>query len=324
MPVLRINGKKVEVDIDNEISCYEWERDRRAGDKMIACSPFREENSPSFFVNLETGGWADSGSMDTYTNGNLMTLIGYLKGITPYEAGEYLIDKYGALYDITDESDEETILKIGTPVLHGNEDSRRMIDGGNVTRAVSPYMTKRGISEETQKEFAIGYGEGLKGFTAIPWYTVDGRLANIKYRSTGGKKFFYESGATPVSELVYGLDTAKEYEEVVVVEGEVDALSWWTAGIPSIALGGAHINGKQSGQIIRQGFKRIYLGGDNDKQGKKLNRLVEGKLKRYAMIYSIDYGEEKDANEVILNKGVKKLVCIKNSSEEVPAISLRE
>lgn len=317
MAILRINGKQVDVDIENELRQYSWDRERWTSDKLIACSPFRQDNSPSFFVNLESGGWGDSGGIGEYANGNLMSLIGYLRGTSPYEAGEYLIDKYGALYDITGDSEGDVTLRVATPKISTKTQFTKEISGEHVIQAVSPYVTTRGISDDVQRKFAIGYGEGHRGFTAIPWYTVDGRLANVKYRSTSDKRFFYEANATSVNTLVYGIDAARGNVEVVIVEGEIDALSWWTAGIPAVALGGAHINDIQSEMIAREGFKRIYLGGDNDKQGRKLDKLLTDKLGKYAEIYEIDYGEYKDANEALKAVGTNELYRMVKHSNEV-------
>lgn len=321
MTVLQIIGKRVDVDVEAEIRQYSWDRERWTPDKLIACSPFRSDSNPSFFVNLETGGWADSGGIGEYTNGNLLTLLGYLRGTSSYEAGEYLIDIYGALYDISEGTEGEVSLQIETPKLRSNTPSARQIDGENITQAVSPYIKSRGISDEVQRMFGIGYGEGHEGFTALPWHTADGRLANVKYRSTGEKRFFYESKATPVTTLVYGIDVARGSSRVVIVEAEIDAISWWTAGIPAIALGGAHINDRQAELIMREGFSEIYFGGDNDDQGRKLNRLLADKLKGTAQLYEIDYGEEKDANDVLLRQGVEGL-C-ESITQATPKHSIR-
>lgn len=320
MTVLRIIGKQVDVDIEAELRQYSWERERWTADKLIACSPFRSDSTPSFFVNLESGGWADSGGIGEYTNGNILTLIGYIRGTSPYEAGEYLIDKYGTLYDISEGTDGNVSLHIETPKLRDNAPSVRQIDGENVTQAISPYIKSRGIGDEVQKMFGIGYGEGHEGFTAIPWHTTSGRLANVKYRSTSEKRFFYESKATPVTTLVYGLDVASGRDTAVIVEAEIDSLSWWTAGIPAVALGGAHINDRQAEMIMREGFSEIYLGGDNDKQGRKLNRMLADKLKGTAQLYEIDYGEEKDANDVLQRVGVDGLRDMITQASPIQAI----
>lgn len=304
MAVINIRGKKADVDIFNELQAFDWERGTWTESKLVACSPFREDKQPSFFISMETGGWADSGSLGEMDSGNLAKLLGYMRGTDYEEASEYLLDKYGAMYAVTEEGTE---IKLPKPRLNENIRSHKLLGGGYVIQAVSPYMVTRGIASDVQERFAIGYGEGHRGFTAIPWHTVGGRLANVKYRSTRGKKFFYEKGATPVTSLVYGIDQAKLYEDVVIVEGEVDALSWWTAGFPSIALGGAHLSREQAETIIREGFRRVYAAGDNDGQGSKLNRKIAEGVGGFAEVFEVDYGIEKDANDVLLSQGVDSM-----------------
>lgn len=220
------------------------------------------------------------------------------------------------LYDLTDNTVD---IHIPTPKLSNSTSKTKEIDGEAVVQAVSPYMLRRGIAPDVQRQFAIGYGEGHRGFTAIPWHTVDGRMANVKYRSTKDKTFFYEKDATPVKTLVYGLNQAKG--DVVIVEGEIDVLSWWTAGIPAVAIGGAHMSDEQAELIKREGFRRVFIGGDNDKQGTNLNRQMEKELRGYTELYAIDYGEEKDANDVLLRKGVGRMWDIYEGATEVQTIT---
>lgn len=324
MPVLRINGKQVEVDVESELRQYSWDRERWSSDKLIACSPFRDDNAPSFFVNLDgefAGTFGDSGAYDSeYERGSFVKLLGYLRGTSEYEAVEYLIEEYGVLYEINEDADSP--IRIIAPKLKETRKDIALIS--TVTTAVSPYLITRGIDGETQERFGIGYNPANKGYTAIPWHYVDtGEIANVKYRSTRGKRFFYEPDAKPISEIVYGLWHAKGEEYIIICEGEIDALSWETAGYASIAVGSAHISDKQAEMIIREGFGRIYLAGDNDEQGRKLNRMAADKLRGYAELFTVEYAKEKDANDVLLRSGVRELGEMLVAARPVKAINLR-
>ncbi|WP_239432459.1 toprim domain-containing protein [Sporosarcina sp. ACRSL] len=185
-----------------------------------------------------------------------------------------------------------------------------------ITQAISPYLTKRGISDEVQRMFAVGYGEDKPGFTAIPWYTPDGKLANVKYRSTRGKDFFYVKGATPIADLVYGLDVINERREelAVLCEGEIDALSWWTAGIPAIAVGGASLSPAQADAIKRSSIRTLLLGGDNDAAGRRLNERTRDNLAGYVDICTVNYGDCNDANDYLRRYGAEALRNLSNFS----------
>src|SRR5690625_2055577 len=201
MSVINVKGKQVDVDIAEELATYSWENERWTSDKLIASSPFRDDNAPSFFVNLSgeyAGAWGGSGAYDdVYSRGNFISLIGHLRGVGYAEAGEYSSDKDGALYEAAPDEPvrrRHTELAVERPL--------RVIEANPITVAASPYLLTRGITEEVQKGYGIGYGDTARGYTAYPWHTPDGRLASIKYRSTRGKDFFYECGSTPIKQLM--------------------------------------------------------------------------------------------------------------------------
>lgn len=312
MTIFNIRNHSVEVDVEAELREYDFGYDARwSSDKLIASSPFRNDRAPSFYVNLDgehAGTWGDSGALDEqYSRGGFIALIALLNEIGHGEAEEYLLEKYGALYEMTEGSE----IRIPTPRYESRRSSRPIeLPSNLVTQAISPYLLTRGISEEVQRKFAIGYGENIRGFTAIPWHNVEGRLANVKYRSTSGKKFFYAKDATPVRDLVYGIDFfggAGEVGDVVICEGEIDALSWETAGTNAIAIGGSSLSDTQAELIKRSRIRRLYLGGDNDEQGEKLNAQIAKMLGLYVDIYEVDYGAYTDANDVLMMEGVEGL-----------------
>lgn len=323
MSVINVIGKQVDVNIEDELRIYPWDRARWSESKLIACSPFRSDSHPSFFVSLETGGWGDSGAYDEYQSGNLVKLLGYLRGTDVYEASDYLVNKYGALYEIPDDTSGQTTLQVAKPVIVNKSSRLRIIDEDVVVPAVSPYVRERGISDDVQRMFSIGYGKGQYGYTAFPWRTMDGRMATVKYRSTRNKSFFYEPKSTPVGDLIYGLDLTVGVDAIIVTEGEFDALSWWTAGIPSIAVGGSFINRTQLDMISRSGFDTIYVGGDNDKQGERLNEILKKYFRGGVRLYEIDYGSENDANDVLRRHGINSMNRMYAEANQVSSINVK-
>lgn len=312
MPIIRIGPHEVDVDISSELKEYDWGYNAiwRA-DKLIAASPFRQDSTPSFYVNLEgtyAGVFGDSGAVDDeYTSGGFVKLLAYLRGEGERETAEYLLTEYGRLYtDIEDIRLPEIRLKQRTAYRTPSPDI--------VTQAVSPYLTTRGISNETQQQYGVGYNADNPGFTAIPWYSADGRLANVKYRSTRGKKFFYEKDATPIRQLVYGLSVVNETgaDLAALCEGEIDALSWATAGVPAIACGGSSISNEQIDAIKRSSIQKLLVGGDNDPAGQRLNAEVIRRLGGYVELYTVDYGEYNDGNDFLKACGIGGLRQLEN------------
>lgn len=311
MPIIKVGPHEMDVDIRGELERYDWTRPRWSADKLIAGSPFRPDNNPSFYVNLEgdyAGVFGDSGAAeDEYKSGGFVKLLAYLRGESHAETIDYLASEYGALYTLTPDAPIRLpSIKLAQPTSHKAPES--------VTQATSPYLTKRGISEDVQRLYGVGYGEGHEGFTALPWHTPDGRLANVKYRSTTGKTFFYEKDAVPVNRLVYGLDAVNErgITEAVLCEGEIDAMSWATAGIHGIAVGGSAISKSQIDAIKRSSLQVLYVGGDNDAPGRRLNNSAKHALQGYVAVGEIDYGERKDANDVLCAEGSRYLTKLSN------------
>lgn len=193
-----------------------------------------------------------------------------------------------------------------------------------VTPSISPYLTRRGISAEVQTQYGVGYTEGQVGYTALPWYLPDGRLANVKYRSTTGKRFFYVKGATQIRQLVYGISVINEQrlDTAVICEAEIDAMSWASVGVYGIATGGSHMTRTQADIIKRSSIRKLLLGGDNDAQGRRFNAEVERLLHGSVELLTINYvSEAKDANEV-LREGSENLRRVAVSATEIPTIGI--
>lgn len=308
MALVKIRNQTLNIDIAEELSEYDFghQADWRA-DKLIARSPFRDDNRPSFYVHLDgehAGTWGDSGSGQ---KGGLLALLAELRGETTDDVADYLTDKYGA------PTKPGEPIRINAPKLRTRPTYKTPEP---ITQAVSPYLRTRGITDDVQRLYAVGYGENKPGFTAIPWYTPDGKLANIKYRSTRGKDFFYVKGATPIADLVYGLDVINERRETeaVLCEGEIDVMSWRVAGIPAIAVGSASISPAQADAIKRSSLRVLALGGDNDAAGQRLNERAAATLKKYLGICEINYGAYNDANDVLRGEGAGGLRQLANFS----------
>lgn len=315
MSVLHISGIEVQVDVAEELSQYEWGPNAKwQSDKLIARSPFRYDRSPSFFVRLDehgdypAGTWADSGHYDSeWASGNIVKLLSFLRNETYEETEEYLLAAYGTPADGAE-------IKLKPIRLRAQRVRQSLSDGMLAPYAEDyAYLKGRGISEDVQRQAGVLYDAQSKA-AVIPWWLGDGRLANVKYRKTRGKVFFYAKGAWPIRELVYGLELAESL--TVLCEAEIDALSFRQAGYAAIAVGGASFNEWKRDAILRSPIERLVIATDNDKAGEKLRAEVErslsGKLRlSHARIGGgISAGGSfgwKDANEALVAGGVDAL-----------------
>ena len=301
MPIIKVRGVELDVDIRGELSEFSWVRPRWTSDKLIAASPFRYDNTPSFFVNLDgeyAGTWGDAGAYDQeYESGGFPKLLAFLRDETYEETCEYLNEIYGVI--------EDTSGQVMIPSVNLRPPKQRItLDHALLTELAyrSPYLENRGISEKVQRFMGVGYSRRSNA-VSMPWKHPDGKLANVKYRKTQGKTFWYEKGAAPIRTLVYGIDKIYRHKltEVYVCEAEIDAMSWMTAGKPAIALGGTAVTQTQLDLIRKSPIERLVIAQDNDKAGGKLGRkLIEG-MRGYVEVAEVTLPSEyKDANEALV------------------------
>src|SRR5699024_49547 len=323
MRTIKIRGQSVDVDIVDELSDHTFDNARWQAGKLIASSPFRQERAPSFFVNLEgeyAGTWGDSGAHDDeYAKGNFVKLIALLNDIAYEDAERYILDKYG----VTSAHKPDELIRLKTPKLMARRAPNKPIIN-SVTPAISPYLSRRGISADVQIKHGIGYNEAYPGYTAMPIRTAAGEVANVFYRRSSfrDKRFHYERGAAPKNRLLFGAHMPGE--EAILVEGIIDALSWETVGYPAYAVGGARISREQVEIIKRSPTRRIYVAGDNDEQGRMFNRQVIEVLRGYVELYAIDYSDKKDANAALMSPlGVREMYAMIDEASPIQSMRIR-
>ena len=188
------------------------------------------------------------------------------------------------------------------------------------------WFSKRGVSTATLSHWKIGesteyFPQVDKRRKAINFnYHRDGELINTKFRD-GAKNFKMVSGA----ELIfYGIDNIKEMDTIYIVEGEMDALSLSEAGIYSVcSVPNGASKGNQRLEYLDNCWeyfdkkKEIVLCTDNDDAGLSLRNELARRFGNYRCKY-VDFGEYKDANEVLTEKGAETLRSILKESKSFP------
>lgn len=295
---------EVDVDISEELEPYidSFGRARVRGDKMQSCSPFRDEKTPSFAVHLETGVWIDSGADDdSWMKGNFMRLLAFLMGVTYDEAEQYLWEKYRTIYAEID----DWVLEVKLP----EEKEYKVI----ATEDIEPYMYRhsylgnRGISEQVQKAFKVGYDKAHSAIVLV-WMDKHGKPINLKFRSVKDKRFWYLEDGQPIKQHIFGLHFIfrMNLSTVYVVESETDALYLWTHGIPAIALGSANLSKAQEKLILNSPITDLVLAFDKDKAGARCREDVKKRLMGKVDLWEMPIpGGCKDINDIPANKIVE-------------------
>src|SRR5690625_5816801 len=119
---------------------------------------------------------------------------------------------------------------------------------------------------------SIGYYKVARGYTVFPITTPAGDIASVFYRRSSfrDKRFFYHRDGEAKNRLLFGINVADKV--AILNEGFIDALSWETLGYSALAVNGARISREQVELIKRSPIERLYLAGDNDEQGRILDR----------------------------------------------------
>jgi twinkle protein len=185
----------------------------------------------------------------------------------------------------------------------------------------------RGISQFTLRRMKITEGmeympQAKKEMNAIMFnYFRDGELVNTKYRD-GLKNFKLFKGA---EKIFYNLDNIKTEKSCVIVEGEIDALSFVEAGIYNVISvpNGFNLQGNINLDYLDNYLEyfdnkdKIYLCMDNDEAGEKGKEEFSRRLGA-ERCYIVKLDDCKDANEYLIKYGKEKLAEVLSQSKLAP------
>lgn len=146
----------------------------------------------------------------------------------------------------------------------------------------------------------------------FPFYK-EGELINIKYRDAK-KNFKLSSGA----ELTwYNYDAIAANKELIIVEGEIDALSFMQSGYDNVISvpNGANQNLPFLDPQDFEHLEKIYIAVDNDAKGIKLRNELIRRLGA-EICHICTFSEYKDANEYLTKNGYDSLQKVIKDSEQ--------
>ncbi len=185
----------------------------------------------------------------------------------------------------------------------------------------------RGISPQTLSRLKVTQGSEWmpqiqKKVNTINFnYFLNDQIKNIKFRDAR-KNFKLVSGA---EKIFYNIDSITTSKECVIVEGEIDALSFVEAGVFTVISvpNGFNLKGNVNLDYLDDymGYfdnkDKIFLCLDNDPAGEKgkeefIRRLGSDKC------YLVDLNDSKDANEFLCVYGKEKLKSVLDDAKLPP------
>jgi hypothetical protein len=295
---VRIRGMELPVDIKAEIEDFDWKQPNWKGDRLIACSPFRDEKHPSFAVNLENGTFIDSGNDDEeWRKGNFVKLLSWFRRESYEETEEYLISLYSPQFGDLD--------KLELPSMEDwleEDHNTKVFDRSELKPYLfkHSYLERRGIPFKVQRAFDVGYDPKTKSVVLV-WHDMKGNIVSWKHRNVHNKLFWYVKGGQPIRNHLYGIHwvVRKGCKRVWVVESEIDALTLWAKGFPAIAIGTSYLSPAKRDLILKAGIEELVIATDNDKDGRKAKKSIVKGLAGLVHLEEVVWGNSlfKDINE---------------------------
>jgi len=260
--------------------------------------PFHSDNNSSFAVNKKNGLWICHGCNEKGNWNTLLRRLGIKKNYPHLQ--EIPVD---AIDNIIRELDEY----ITDPTMDSDTEyfESKWLDQYKYPHE---YWESRGLSEETVERFDLGY-DPLTNSATIPLKTHHGKIlgvikrrldpeANIRYLYPKGFNkagFLYGQHEYQKDNLINENFKKLKYDGgVALVEGSIDALSFWEIGIPALAILGSNLSDFQKTLLNRLNPAYIVLCFDNDDAGKMAGVSVCDKMEIPIMVgrYKSDWAKD--------------------------------
>jgi DNA primase len=264
---------------------------------MIFCPFHNNHKTPAGTMSKEKGLFFCFGCQ---TSKNLTEFVMAVSNRTYFEAVRYITQK-----------DKETdIQQMINKKLHTEPEFvqfdevmiKRLNNQALETPKAMNYFYSRRITEESVKNFALGYSE-KQNYVTIPVQSPDGMTIGFVARSIEGKDFKNTPGL-PKSKILFNLHRVRSSKFVYVVESSFDAIRLSQVGFPAVATLGANVSSIQI-QLLEKYFSDVILVADNDEAGAIMKDRILGKIGSKVAIVNIDK-KYKDIGEMS-DEEIKKL-----------------
>lgn len=303
-----------------EIEDYDEKRHR-------CCCPYHMEDTPSFIYNPK------SNSFKCFGCGKNVDIIEALMftGHTFIEACDKLFELADMDYAIPEKGIKTQKSEYKYPHNENSltEDSK-----------VYSYLALRGISKKTVDHFGIeqDYQENI----VFPFYNENDVLLTVKYRPS--RKISKESkenktwaqpnaSTTPV---LFGMNRINPCEPLLIVEGEIDALSAYESGytnVVSVPFGAGNYSWIEENFDWLEKFVEIIICADNDDAGDKMKKEVVPRLgswrcKVVNLPKTVEYeGKNRrisDINELLYFGGKDAVMTAIRNADDTPVTSVKD
>ena len=269
-------------------------------DQVAVTCPYHnygKESHPSCFIYVGDDEKIPWGTFHCFTCGEKGSLIKFIASAfdrSEYYAKEWLKKNFTERileYKKLDIADEIDLRKAGDAAM---KEMRKIADECILSTLQSwhPYIEQRHISKEIAEKFEVKYSPE-KECLVFPIRDKNGDIISATTRSIKNKNFHLGKNT---EKTIYLLNECvkEKCNQVVVCEGQIDALVSWSYGFPAIALFGAGTTEKQIKELNKTDILHYILMYDNDSAGRKGANRFKKLIKKSVFVTDIIMPKNKD------------------------------
>ena len=298
--VIKQSIKEILSTLKSQLNNGKLSNIRYKGDEVSITCPFHKdgkENKPSCFIYVGDDEKIPWGTFHCFTCGEKGSLVKFISSAfdrSEYYAKEWLKKNFTerALeykkLDIADEIDLRKSRDVAPKELRKITDEYIL----STLQSWHPYMEQRHISKEIANKFEVKYSPE-KECLVFPIRDKNGDIISATTRSVKNKKFNIPKST---EKTIYLLNEClkENCNQVVVCEGQIDALVSWSYGVPAIALFGAGTTEGQMKELNKTNIIHYILMYDNDSAGRKGASRFKKMIKKNVFITDIIMPINKD------------------------------
>jgi len=253
-------------EIDNLFEEYHIQVYTFSGDEYSIFCPFHKNaNTPSFYINSKTGLW-QCFNPSCGKKGNFKHLYRHITGRSFHS--HLKVDPI------------ELQSKIDAGFLQKRDEHIDLSPIGidysleSAIEKIQPFVN-RGLSINTLKHFEIGFSE-IKNRIVIPVRNHQYKVVGLIGRAISDDqepRYLYNKGFKR-ADVLFNIQNAKHFSEVIIVEGSVDAMKIHEAGFRNVvATLGAQVSAYQV-KLIKRYFDTIIIFSDKDSAGNAMRGAI--------------------------------------------------
>lgn len=255
---------------------------KRVGHEFLAQCPWHDDTNPSLTINDQKGFCFCHVCRG---GGDIISYLRQRKGLGMRDAAQLAADMVGVPFETTDEDPAVTARRAAE--RKAALDRLAKEQSGYAANLHSPkagrirqFLKDRGLTKAAAEEFGLGYA--ATGFYAgritvpihnhrnelVGWTGRTTKDAPAKYKNSADSELFQKK--TLVFNEPRALEAAREAGTLIFVEGHLDVVSMWQAGIRNVvAMQGTGAPEKFVLQRLVRAVKNMVLCFDGDAGGKK-------------------------------------------------------